>query len=150
MRSVLPGSQGAPGLHSLQVSSLGAAGGEAGGVGARQGRESTGQVARGGAGGLPHQHPVVAVVGALLSDSLRPLGGRGRRLEASVLPSLLLSSPDVGRQSGKHFVARLAWLGLVLRFLSSFLFGGCFDRFYWSLGLVLIIFRLVSLLDEIF
>lgn len=147
---VLPGSQGAPGLYGLHISGLGAAGGLAGGVGPGEGREGPGQVARGGVGGLPHQHPVVTVVRAGLADRLRASGWRGRRLEDSVLASLFFSSPDVGRQSRKHFVARLAgWLGL-RRFLDSFLFGGCFDRFYWWLGLILIMFRLVSLLDQLF
>jgi len=146
VRSVLPGGHGAPGLHSLQISGLGAAGGQAGGVGARERRESPGQVARGGVGGLPHQHPVITVLRTRITGPRRASGWRGRRLEGSVLASVLLSSPDVGRQSRKHFVARLAgWLGL-RRFLDSFLFGGCFERFYWCLGLILIMFRLVSLL----
>ena len=113
VRSVLAGSQGTPGLHGLQVSSLGAAGRQAGGVGARQGGQRPGQVTRGGVGGLPHQHPVIAVHRALLSEHLLVPGWRGRRLEDSVLASLRLSSPDVGRQSRKHSVARLAWLGLL-------------------------------------
>ena len=145
---VLPGGQGSPGLHDLQVSGLGAAGGQAGGVGPGERREGPGQVAGGGVGGLAHQHPVVTVVRTGLADSLGASGWRGRRLEGRVLPSLLLSSPDVGRQSRKHCVARLAgWLGL-RRFLDSFLFGGCFERFYWWLGLMLIMFRLVSLLTS--
>jgi len=111
---VLPGGHGAPGLHGLQISGLGAAGGLAGGVGPGEGREGPGQVAGGGVGGLPHQHPVVTVVRTGLADRLGASGWRGRRLEDSVLASLLFSSPDVGRQRGKHFVARLAdWLAWV-------------------------------------